>query len=161
VENDTAGTQTCTDPAGLAETIDRAYLTAHLLAGDRERAENAVLQAIEAWNAERHNEEELFEHVVRAAVRARGSADPGGPDASFLPAELRAVVNLPRELRHCFVLRMLAGLSQADCARMLRMSPKRVGQYTCSALKRLPALAEAAAAGVPYLTWKMRIEWAD
>jgi len=159
--NETVETRTLTEPAALEKAIARAFLTAHLLTGSRENGENAVLEAIDAWDGQKQDEDELFEHVVSASVRGRGTAGADHGDVSLLPAELRAVVSLPRHLRHCFVLRTLAGLSQAECARMLRLHPLFVGQCTCAAMKRLPSLAEEATSGSPYLAWKLRIEWAD
>jgi DNA-directed RNA polymerase specialized sigma24 family protein len=43
-----------------------------------------------------------------------------------LALNLQRVLRLPTNLRHCFVLRVLAGLSRQDCADLLRVGERQV-----------------------------------
>jgi hypothetical protein len=127
----------------VEHTISKAFLTAHLLTGSIEQAESAVTDALASWDKDKDSLADLFQAVLDAAVRRQDSGPPSskGPDAagSLLPSELQTVLALSLELRRCFVLRMLAGLSVAMCARLLQLHPRRVKQYTCAALKCLPS----------------------
>jgi len=130
----------------VEHTISKAFLTAHLLTASVEQAERAVTDALASWDRNKESLEDLFQAVLDAAVRRQDSGAPGStePDSggSLLPTELQTVLALSLELRRCFVLRMLAGLSVAMCARLLQLNPRRVKQYTCAALKRLPSCGE-------------------
>ena len=130
----------------VEHTINKAFLTAHLLTGSIAQAESAVTDALASWDKDKDSLADLFQAVLDAAVRRQDSGAPGStePDSggSLLPTELQTVLALSLELRRCFVLRMLAGLSVAMCARLLQLNPRRVKQYTCAALKRLPSCGE-------------------
>ena len=130
--------------------IDRAFLAAHLLTGGSEKAECAIMEAIASWGSDQ-SEDELFDQVLRAAVRNTVEDEQllvnqaGLPGAS-LPSELQAVLRLAPQLRQCYVLRVLVGLPRQMCASMLRLSLQRVDQYTSAALRCLPLLAQPASA---------------
>src|ERR1700735_1290580 len=83
----------------IAETIHEAYLAACLLTGCAELAESAVLSTVEAWHPERQSERELFMLVLKAAAVRGGSGQAPAANDLALPAELEAVLRLPRELR--------------------------------------------------------------
>jgi len=117
--------------------IDRAFLASHLLTGSIRQAEDAAMAAIDSWNPDKQKEEALFQNVLDAAARAHSNS-PDESD-SFLPKELKAVLKLSRQLRRCFVLRILAGFSSEACARMLGLQSARVDEYTCAALQSLSA----------------------
>jgi DNA-directed RNA polymerase specialized sigma24 family protein len=140
----------------IERTISRAFLAAHLLTASRQQAESAVMEALDSWDPAKDNEEALLPRVLRAAVRAQF----GALSSSFnepvsarvhLPAELRSVLALPPQLRRCFVLRILIGLSQQVCARLLYLRSYEVNQYTSAALKCLPAITKRSLAGTQYL----------
>ncbi|HUA83332.1 MAG TPA: hypothetical protein VMB85_05695 [Bryobacteraceae bacterium] len=120
------------------ETVERAFLTAHLLTADARLAEDITIQAIELWNTRDESREDLFEKVVGAALRTRVSpqADTGSDE---YPDHINAVLLLPTRLRRCFVLRILAGLPAHICARMMGTSRKSVNDDTVLALQHLPA----------------------
>src|SRR5579864_4488736 len=89
--------------------IDRAFLTAHLLAGNIAMAELAVLQAVKGWRPN-DGEPALFSEVVRAALSAsdkdrESSVNDHRAEGSALPPELQAVLRLSPQLRQCYVLR--------------------------------------------------------
>ena len=146
----------------IEHVISRAFLTAHLLTASTQQAENAVTEALVSWDPHGDNEGALLDRILEAAVRApcdRSLSTFREPDstAALLPAELRAVLRLPSQLRRCFVLRILAALSRQFCGQLLHLHPHRVDQYTSAALRCLPALAGRSAAGIEYLVWQRRL----
>jgi len=102
----------------LEHTIGRVFLTAHLMTANIEQAERAVCEAIDSFDPDRVTEEDLLRDAIRAVVR--GVAGQTYPLFSnhrnwngwALPDELQAVLNLSPDIRQCYVLRILAGLSQ-------------------------------------------------
>jgi len=135
--------------------LNRAFLAAHLLTGGSERAECAVMEAIASWSPDQ-SDDELFEQVLRAAVRGTvgdGQSFPNRVDlpGAALPAELQAVLRLAPQLRQCYVLRVLAGLPRQSCASLLHLSAQQVDQYTCAALECLPFLGAPSSAATEYL----------
>jgi hypothetical protein len=137
------------EPASIERTMTRAFLAAHLLTASAEQAENAVADAINSWDSA--DEDALFSEVLAVAIKDHArpwSASRASWSESFLPAELRPVLDLPPDLRRCFVLRILVGLPEEYCAGLLRLSSRLVDEYTCEALKRLPSLADQSTARV-------------
>ena len=119
-----------------AEVLSRLFLTARLLAGSPDAAEQAAMVGIDAWNPDEETEDALFARVVEAA--ARGEIEGADKAAgSELPKELQAVMTLAPEPRRCFVLRVLEGLPANACAALLGISTEQVSDYTCSALQTL------------------------
>ena len=55
----------------------------------------------------------------------------------MLPVELQHVLHLARNLRHCFVLRLLVGLSRALCAWLLHLETRQIDERTCAAVLEL------------------------
>jgi DNA-directed RNA polymerase specialized sigma24 family protein len=124
---------------GILRLVDRALLTAHLLTGSFQQAEEATLDAIDSWRPDHQPEEALFQTVLNAAARAEVEPNPNSLDSStsYLPNELQAVLRLAPQLRRCFVLRILAGLPAQACARLLSLHSDLVERYTCDALQSL------------------------
>lgn len=124
---------------GVLRLLDRALLTAHLLTGNLQRAEEVTLDAIDSWRPGEEAEQVLFQNVLDAAARARVEPGTSNPDrsASYLPNELKAVLRLPPQLRSCFVLRILAGLPAQACSRLLYLRSDMVDRYTCDAVQCL------------------------
>jgi DNA-directed RNA polymerase specialized sigma24 family protein len=124
---------------GIARLLDRAVLTAYLLTGSLQHAEEAALAAIDSWKPDDEPEEVLFQNVLDAAARAQAQADPNDRDssASYLPNELQAILRLAPQLRRCFVLRILVGLPGDVCGRMLDLHSDQVDEYTCAGLQSL------------------------
>lgn len=123
----------------LDRTVGRAFLIAHLITGSDERAENAVIDAIDAWDAAPEPEGALLWHTALAALTGPSASRSlaANDRAARLPEELENVRALAPPLRHCFVLRMLGGWSTEVCSRLLRMNPRRVERYTRAAVERL------------------------
>ena len=123
----------------IPHVLERAFLTAHLVTGSLQKAEELTLNAIAAWRPDEEPEEKLFQNVLDAAARTQAEANPIDPDSSgsYLPHELKAVLQLAPQLRHCFVLRVLAGLSAKVCARLLCLQADMVDGHTCDAVQCL------------------------
>lgn len=128
----------------LTLTVQRSLVTGYLLLGDISQAENATLEAIESWNPE-SGEQALFQAVPDTALRMLSadsgseSIEPSGAE-SWLPAELRSVLRLPRALRVCYVLRVLVGLRAELCHQMPGIEPGRVNRQTVAAIVALSDL---------------------
>jgi hypothetical protein len=124
--------------------INRTFVTAHLLTGGIDLAESAILEAIDAWDPDIEGDEELFRHGVAAALQKRETRDTSGLSKdnvthSYLPAELRTVLELIPALRRSYVLRFLAGFSPKDCAELLGCSPEHVDRAARVAARLLPS----------------------
>ena len=133
--------------------ISRAFYAAHLLTGSIQQAERAVLEAIDSFDPHHGNGETLFRNALQAAVQnaitPMLAADTKSSEAVgvCLPAELQAVLDLAPDLRRCFVLRALVGLSRRASALILRLSARRVDEYTCAALRCLAGFNSRKTAG--------------
>jgi hypothetical protein len=124
--------------------VNRTFVAAHLLTGRIDLAESATLEAIDAWKPDIESEEELFRHGVAAALRKWERRDApglskGNAAHSYLPAALRAVLELRPALRRSFVLRWLAGFSQKECAKLLGCPPERIDRAARAAVRLLPS----------------------
>ena len=123
----------------VSNLLDRALLTAHLLTGNLQQAEEVTLDAIDSWRPGEDEEEVLFQNVLSAASRV--PVEPNSshldPASSYMPHELKSVLRLSPRLRSCFVLHILAGLPAQACARLLGLHSDMVERYTCDALRCL------------------------
>jgi hypothetical protein len=122
--------------------INRIFLAAYLITGSAAQAEHAMLEAIDSWSADR-SESDLLEQTIRAALQPKDEqAQPAGnradPECGRLAGELQAVVRLSPQLRHCFVLRVLVGMSRQACSQLLDLTRQGVDQHTCAAMRSLP-----------------------
>ena len=77
----------------LERAVGMALRTAHLLTASIQQAERAVLEAIDAFDPDRHTGEALFRKAIRAAIQFPSSQSTSVE--SFEPLELRAVLGLP------------------------------------------------------------------
>jgi hypothetical protein len=59
---------------------------------------------------------------------------------SILPFELRCVLALPQDIRHCFVMRILLGLPREVCAWLLHIDIPQVNHRTQAAVLELADL---------------------
>ena len=129
----------------IAHTLDGCFLIAHLLIGEAAQAEQAVMEAIDLWDPDEEGENQLLQLTLRTAIKTYTVISRSGLNEeccadSSLPIELRRVSELPPDLRRCFVLRILAGLSSEVCAQILHFGVRQVDQYCCDAMKSLTAL---------------------
>jgi DNA-directed RNA polymerase specialized sigma24 family protein len=139
-----AGMGTSETQRRIKHTIGRAFLAAHLLTASTEQAESVVVEAMESWDPDDDSDEVLLHLVLRSALQADTEGVPWNSNDldSMLPTELKAVLRLPPQLRHCYVLRTLVGLSRQTSARLLNLHSREVDHYTREALQRLPFLNE-------------------
>jgi hypothetical protein len=130
-----------------AGTVNRTFVTAYLLTGRIDLAERATLEAIDAWKPDTESGDALLRHGVSSALRNWRRRDASDLNRTMddvthycLPAELQAVLDLRPALRQSFVLRLLVGLSQGECARLLGSSAERVKRAARTATKILPSV---------------------
>jgi hypothetical protein len=125
----------------LSQAIDKAFVTAFLLSGNAERAEDAVSESIARMTIEDSSDEELLQGAVKAAVRpqAQPCSAPREWQPAYLrlPLELRRVLCLARYARQCFVLRVLVGLPSEACAVLLNSNADQVDRGACAAMVQL------------------------
>jgi len=136
------GTETRKHPFGIEDTISLAFRTAHLLTASVHQAESAVLKAIGSFDPESDSEQTLLRSTMHAAVcsverKLQSTPNQPASTGSSVPIELQAVLHLSKDLRRCFVLRILVGMSRQACARLLRLKVRSVDQYTRAALQCL------------------------
>jgi hypothetical protein len=121
--------------------LSRAYLTAYLLAASSERAENAVMRALDSWDPKHTGAAALLNRAVSFVVQESGPR-PAAEEPSRLnmPPALRRVLRLPRAQRRCYVLRILLGWPAQVCSRLLGVDVEEVDECTCAALRALPLM---------------------
>ena len=120
-----------------------AYRAAILLTADARLAEEAVMRAIESMNRDTATGDDLLWMSVAASIQIMTSAEYSKirtSDASFLPAELQKVLQLPARLRQAFVLRVLLAMPRELSAHLLDVDPIELDRSTGLAAKTLAAL---------------------
>jgi DNA-directed RNA polymerase specialized sigma24 family protein len=122
------------------EVLPKAFLLALLLTGGIEAAEAAVLDAIAALEFDYDPGVSLLPETVKSAVGRRSDF----PEQAFslLPIELRRLLLLPRDNRHCFVLRILLGMTPEISSGILNRSVHEVEEALHTGLQNLPALED-------------------
>ena len=123
----------------MPSALDMAFRTALLLTGDTRTAEAAVMHGMGA--CEDLSPRGLMMEAVRSAVRRRTKSSDGPCEVECLAPELRRLFMLQPLARHCFVLRVLVGLSPEVCAELLEVSVSEFEDAVCGALTRLPLLS--------------------
>jgi hypothetical protein len=104
----------------MACALDVAFRTTLLLTGTMNTAEEAVMLGIDA--CEDLSPRDLLIEAVRSAVRLRKESQNRHCEVEYLPPELQRLFMLQPQPRHCFVLRILVGLSSEFCADLLDIS---------------------------------------
>ena len=122
----------------MLSALDMAFRTALILTGAMKTAEAAVMQGIGA--CEDLSPRGLMIEAVRSAVRRRTKSSDGPFEVECLPPELRRLFILQPLPRHCFVLRVLVGLSPEVCAELLEVSITEFENAVYRALTQLPLL---------------------
>jgi hypothetical protein len=116
----------------LQRALTQAIVTAYLITGSTGRSEAAVMEAIERWEPNK-GVKSLLELVAGLAVKYEG----GPRDEWPLRGELQNVVQLPRNARRSFVLRILLGVPREVCTKLLDLNTDEVDHQTCEALVAL------------------------
>ena len=128
--------------------LNMAFRTALLLTGDTRTAEAAVVHGIGA--SEDLSPGGLLIEAVRSAVRRRTKLWVAPYEVEYLPTELRRLFMLQPLPRHCFVLRVLVGLSPEVCAELLEISVIEFEDSVYEALTQLPILSSQKAQTIRY-----------
>ena len=116
--------------------LNKAFLTALLLAGCPNTAERLVEEAIQEVDSREMSGSGLLLATIKAALRSRTNPrsnihkEETGPTCSMegftLAAELSRVLSLPTAICHSFVLRLLVGLTRLECSKLLQSSPGEI-----------------------------------
>ena len=118
--------------------LSMSFKAAFLLTADAELAEGVVIEALEKDDNNEISLERLVTRAVLAASLARFPVVRKPHQRfRFLAPQLRSVFNLQDDLRRCFVLRTLVGLSAQKCAVLLNLSPESVNERAGTAAKEL------------------------
>jgi len=122
------------DANGVSKVLNEMFIAAILLTGCTERAERAVVEAIETLGEDDVSEHMVLQATIRAAVKPEMMADEESPrqpqpTVSRLPIQLRQVLLLPRDLRQAFVLRLLLGMPRDQCSRLLRLDGGKLDEH--------------------------------
>lgn len=133
----------------LENSVSQAFQTALLLSASVERATDAVIEGMHLAECHELSADALFHGALQAALRNSGGLlepriDERDQASRCLPPELVRVLHLSSGLRHCYVLRMLCGLSPAVCAEMLGIESFIVDERTRSAAAVLPFMLPTA-----------------
>jgi len=129
----------------LSAIVRRAFHAAFLLTGNTVSAERVVLCAIESLSPEDVNPdvwltkmlEETIQRLEQTAEREESSFEDNLP---CIPAELGRVLQMERNLRHCFVVRVLLGFPEERSARLLRLNRNQLRSRTSEAMRWLAGL---------------------
>lgn len=123
----------------------KSFIAALLATGNVDKAELAVLEGISESNASSNNGDTLFAGTLKAAIAQPGEVWDGSEEidraSSILPFELRRVLRLVPNLRHCFVCRVLAGFSREVCASLLHLEVRQLDESTSAAVRKLASIA--------------------
>jgi hypothetical protein len=124
----------------ISAAVCSALRAALLLTGNAVSAENVILEAISSLDHDL-TAEGLLSRAIEISIPAVSNCDRADLEAVWpdLPLELLSVLQLHVSLRICFVLRVLLGLPEEICARLLQLSTTEVGAKTCKAMNRLAA----------------------
>lgn len=123
--------------------IGRIFTAAILLTGCMKQAEAAMLEAIRQMDPEQASDQTLLLDCVKASIAPGRQSKALAGDAEsawILPPELKPILSLAPDLRHGFVLRILLGLSDEDCA---RLNIPNANRYACVAAQKLAGIGTA------------------
>jgi hypothetical protein len=121
--------------AELDKALRKVFLGVLLLTADFDLAGIAVSESVNALNIDDLTTEALPICASRLGLHLQ--RDPFNhthvPSFLALPEELENVIHLPPELRHCFVLGILMGITRPVCAELLQLNEDQVCARTCAA----------------------------
>jgi hypothetical protein len=121
------------------QALPQAFCTALLLTGGTKPAEAAVLYVIAELALDELSGGSLILESAKAAIQRRADLeDQSEQPFSMLPFELQRLFLLVPKNRDCFVLRVLIGLTPAQCSEMLHLSISEVEDSLYTAVQELP-----------------------
>ena len=132
----------------MPSALDVAFRMALLLTGDTRTAEAAVMDGIGV--CEDLSPGGLLTEEIKSAVRRRTKSSDSHYEIECLRPELRRLFMLQPLPRHCFVLRVLVGLSSEVCAELLDVSVTEFEYAVYRALTQLPLLCSQRAQPIRY-----------
>lgn len=149
--------------AGARAAFQKLFIAALLLTGSAAKAELSILEGIETFDGKASSNARL-RATLNAAIAPRETIHreiSGAQDLSTLglPVELRRVLLLPENLRHCFVLRLLVGLPLRECSRLLSLEPCQAEQNTISAAVMLAGIRMLEAANGLQAIGSCELHW--
>ena len=122
-------------------SLSNLFWIALLLSTNAKQAEAAVADSIGSLGPHNLSTDVLLVCVVRLSVQYNSALYDLGEafnnSLSLLPRELDAVLHLRAKLRHCFVLRILQGLTAEACSTLLQLSADEVGVSVCAGVLEL------------------------
>ena len=129
----------------IRETLENAFIVGLLLTGSVERTEIAILESVRLSCPDNLFGEKLFRRVIHCSLEMESDFSIKkwtelNHALSILPFELRCVLTLPQDIRHCFVMRILLGLPREVCAWLLHIDIPQVNQRTQTAVLELADL---------------------
>jgi hypothetical protein len=134
----------------LRQVVEEACLAVFLLTGNLELAETAVTTCIDVVEVEDLTEllpvgaARLALHLQRKGWKPAANTDLA---MGALPIELDCVLQLPANLRQCFVLRLFCGAALPVCVDILQMESERIG--TSAGVAALELACAVAAKSAP------------
>lgn len=127
------------------DNCSRLLMTAALVTGSFESAEAAIVDSVDFIDqASSPSARAALLAVAASAIRVQDTSTIRDGNRA-MPEELNAVVNLRPDLRACFVLRRLAGLTNSETSKLLSMEPPDVEQRTLEASIQLARLHQRGA----------------
>jgi len=128
------------DSDGLGEI----FIAAFLLTGNVALAERSVMNGI-AMTGCASSFEALLHATIRVAVTAEmWAGEPTRGDRALaaprLPIELGRLLLLPDQLRQCFVLRVLLGISRGRCSQLLELDGRNLEHQVVAATLELASI---------------------
>jgi len=125
--------------------VKRAFMLAALLTQNVEHAESIVAAAIEAVPVESFSETALLSQVASTAwIRS-----PAAGRLPPIPRELQSVSRLPRQLRWCFSMRVLAGITTQVCAQITGLHEEQVSYFVQLSVQMLAKSVRIRERGIP------------
>jgi DNA-directed RNA polymerase specialized sigma24 family protein len=129
------------------DRLNRAYLAALVLTADATLAETAVRICLASLDSAGIASEDLEVSTLGIAEwlqREPSEMQEHLPEwvSQRLPIELQNVLRLPADLRHCFVFRILYGLSPDFCSDMLQLSVAQLDSWTQEAVCELAQMRQ-------------------
>ena len=82
----------------------------------------------------------LLRETIQEVLMPASEPEDFDQASAILRPELRSILRLSMDLRGCFVLRALAGLDRADCAKLLHLTVPEVDAGMCAAAQELARL---------------------
>jgi hypothetical protein len=128
--------------SAISEALDHAFRAALLLTGRADLAENAVLDGIAGLDSCDDVEKALVVKTIQSVIRRRGDFPNELERAlGLLPHELqRRLVPLVPASRDCFVLRILFGVTPANCAAILNLTIEEFEEALCAGFQQMSML---------------------